>query len=93
MAGLSVSVVSADEEVWSGDAKQLVAKTMIGEIGILRGHEPMLAILDEGDVRITLENGSVVTARAKDGFLSVDHDVVTVVARAAELVQSDAHSK
>lgn len=93
MAGLSVSVVSADEEVWSGEAKQLVARTVIGEIGILRGHEPMLAILDEGDVRITMENGSVVTARAQDGFLSVDHDVVTVVARTAELVQSDAHSK
>lgn len=93
MAGLSVSVVSADEEVWSGEAKQLVAKTLIGEIGILRGHEPMLAILDEGDVRITMENGSVVTARAQDGFLSVDHDVVTIVARTAELVQSDAHGK
>ena len=90
MAGLSVSVVSADQEVWSGEAKQLVARTVIGEIGILRGHEPMLAILGEGDVRITLEDGKVITARAEDGFLSVEHDVITVVARTAELVNSDA---
>jgi len=86
---LSVSVVSADHEVWSGEAKQLVAKTMIGEIGILSGHEPVLGILDVGEVRITLEDGSVVKARAEDGFLSVEHDIVTVVARNAELVHTD----
>lgn len=89
MAGLSVSVVSADQEVWSGEAKQIVARTVVGEIGILRGHEPMLAILGEGDVRITLEDGTVITARAEDGFLSVEHDVITVVARTAELINAD----
>ncbi|MBX3091713.1 MAG: F0F1 ATP synthase subunit epsilon [Cryobacterium sp.] len=86
---LSVSVVSADHEVWTGEAKQLVAKTMIGEIGILSGHEPVLAILDVGEVRITLDDGKVVKARAEDGFLSVEHDIVTVVARNAELVDAD----
>ena len=44
-APLRVSVVSADQELWSGEAKQVVAKTLIGELGILRGHEPVLAIL------------------------------------------------
>ena len=83
---LQVSVVSADREIWSGPAKQIVAKTLIGEIGILAGHEPVLAILAEGDVRVTLGDGSVVTARATDGFLSVDHDNVSIVAGNAELV-------
>jgi F-type H+-transporting ATPase subunit epsilon len=83
---LQVSVVSADREIWSGAARQIVARTMIGEIGILAGHEPVLAILAEGDVRVTLADGSVVTARATDGFLSVDHDNVSIVAGAAELV-------
>ena len=89
MALLNVSVVSADQEVWSGEARQIVAKTLIGEIGILAGHEPVLAILDTGQVRITLEDGTVVRASAEDGFLSVEHDTVTVVARAAELVHAD----
>ena len=83
---LQVSVVSADSELWSGSARQVVAKTLIGEIGILAGHEPVLAILAEGDVRVTLTDGSVVTARATDGFLSVDHDTVSIVAGNAELV-------
>ncbi|MDO7881520.1 F0F1 ATP synthase subunit epsilon [Salinibacterium soli] len=85
MAELSVSVVSADHEVWSGKAKQIIARTTEGEIGILPGHEPILAILGTGDVRVTTVDGQVVTASADDGFLSVEHDTVTVVARNAEL--------
>jgi F-type H+-transporting ATPase subunit epsilon len=83
---ISVSIVSADQEVWSGIAKQLIAKTTVGEIGILAGHEPVLAILSLGQVRVTLSSGEVVTAQADDGFLSVDHNRVTVVARDAALV-------
>jgi F-type H+-transporting ATPase subunit epsilon len=83
---LAVSIVSADQEVWSGIAKQIIAKTTVGEIGILAGHEPVLATLAAGQVRVTLASGEVVTAQADDGFLSVDHNRVTVVARAAALV-------
>jgi F-type H+-transporting ATPase subunit epsilon len=83
---LAVSIVSADQEVWSGLAKQLLAKTTVGEIGILAGHEPVLATLAEGQVRVTLQSGEVIAAQADDGFLSVDHNRVTVVARAAALV-------
>lgn len=86
MADLQVSVVAADHEVWSGAARQVVARTTEGEIGVLAGHEPLLAILAEGQVRVTTTDGTVVTAKADDGFLSVDNDVVTVVAGAAELV-------
>jgi F-type H+-transporting ATPase subunit epsilon len=83
---LKVSVVSADRLVWSGEARQIVARTTIGEIGILRGHEPILATLAEGEVRVTQLDGSVIVASADDGFLSVEHDTVTIVARNAELV-------
>ena len=85
MAELKVSVVSADREVWSGKAKQIIARTIEGEIGILPGHEPILAILAAGEVRVTTVDGELITAIAEDGFLSVEHDTVTVVARNAEL--------
>ncbi|CAN5504746.1 hypothetical protein BH10ACT7_BH10ACT7_30540 [soil metagenome] len=86
MSELKVSVVSADHEVWSGKAKQIIARTTEGEIGILPGHEPILAILSQGEVRVTTIDGDVVTANADDGFLSVEHDTVTIVASSAELV-------
>ena len=83
---LAVSVVSADQEVWSGFARQVIARTTVGEIGILAGHEPVLATLAAGEVRITTSTGEVISAQADDGFLSFDHDRLTVVARDAALV-------
>lgn len=82
---MQVDLVAADAAVWSGQAKLVVAKTVEGEIGLMPGHEPMLAILASGEVRITLEDGDVIKASAEQGFLSVEHNVVTVVARSASL--------
>ncbi len=86
-APLQVSLVSADQEVWSGEATMVVARTVMGEIGILSGHEPMLAILGSGEVRITRLDGIKVVANADDGFLSVENNVITIVADRAELVK------
>jgi F-type H+-transporting ATPase subunit epsilon len=83
---LTVNVVSADEQIWSGEAEMVVARTTEGEIGILSGHQPMLAILTGGEVRVTQVGGRKIVASADDGFISVQNDTVTVVARAAELV-------
>ncbi len=83
---LMVNVVSADQQVWSGEASMVVARTTEGEIGILTGHEPLLAILAGGEVRVTQIGGRKIVANAEDGFISVQNDTVTVVASAAELV-------
>ena len=86
MATLDVVIVSADHEVWSGKATQVVAKTLIGEIGILAGHEPVLAVLAPGEVRVTTEEGPVIRASAQDGFISMQNNTLTIVAGTAELV-------
>ncbi|WP_028245147.1 F0F1 ATP synthase subunit epsilon [Pseudoclavibacter soli] len=80
-----VEIVSAEQLVWSGKATQVVARTVDGEIGVLAGHEPLLAVLGDGPVRVTLADGSVLALTAADGFLSVERDAVRVVARQAEL--------
>ena len=86
MAVLSVSVVSADREVWSGEASLVVAKTIEGEIGIMPGHQPLLAILSAGEVRVTSVDGEKITVDAEDGFLSVDSNAIQIVAGRAALV-------
>jgi len=83
---LTVSLVSADAEIWSGEASIVVARTVIGEIGIMAGHEPVLGILDRGEVRITKTDGSKVIANAQDGFLSMEGDEVTIVAGNAAII-------
>jgi len=83
---LSVSLVSADAEVWTGEARLVVAKTVEGEIGFMTGHEPVLAILAEGQVRITQADGTKVLANAQDGFLSMEGNTLTIVAGNAALI-------
>jgi F-type H+-transporting ATPase subunit epsilon len=84
---IQVNVVAADREIWSGEASMVVAKTAEGEIGLLAGHEPMLAILAPGPIRVTAADGTKVVAETEDGgFLSMEHDNVTLVVRDAHLV-------
>lgn len=83
---LNVTVVAADSAVWSGSAKRVVARTVDGEIGILTDHEPVLAIVAGGDVRITPEDGETIRVRADGGFVSVDKNNVIIVADQAAIV-------
>jgi F-type H+-transporting ATPase subunit epsilon len=87
MAELSVDVVSAERALWSGKAKSIVAKTPEGEIGILSGHEPVLALLVESPLRIEQPDGTKMLVAVHGGFLSVDGDQVNVIAEVAELAQ------
>lgn len=84
MATLDVQVVATDHALWSGEAKALTGRTVDGDIGILPGHSPVLAVLAEGELRIEPVEGSVVKANVKGGFFSVDNNKVTVVADEAE---------
>ena len=45
----------------------------------------VLAILAEGEVRITQSNGEKIVATAEDGFLSMENDELTIVAGNAAL--------
>jgi F-type H+-transporting ATPase subunit epsilon len=78
---LKVEVVAADRQVWSGEASMVSAATPEGSLGVLPGHEPFLSLLADGPVRVTAVDGESLVAEVSSGFLSVDHDLVTVVAQ------------
>jgi len=82
---LTVELVAADRVVWSGPATMVIARTVEGDIGVLRGHAPVLSVLTEAVVEITSEDGSVVFAVADGGFLSVAGDRVSILSEHAEL--------
>jgi F-type H+-transporting ATPase subunit epsilon len=86
MAELTVSLVAPDREIWSGAAKFVVARTTEGEIGILPDHEPLLALLSEGAVvQIDTMDGQKIVAAVHGGFLSVDSNIVKILAQVSEL--------
>jgi F-type H+-transporting ATPase subunit epsilon len=85
VAKLHVEVVSPERQVWAGEAEQVVAKTLEGEIGILPNHVPVLSSLVDGSVvRIKTGDGEV-SAAVGSGFLSVTAERVAVLAEMAEL--------
>lgn len=84
MSSLNVELVAADRKVWSGEASMVRARSTEGEIGIMPGHTPLLGVLIEGDVVIHASDGDQ-TASIDGGFLSVDHDNVTIVAESVQV--------
>lgn len=80
MSSLKVEMVAADRKVWEGEAKLVRARSVEGDLGILPGHTPLLGVLVEGEVAIEGLDGKRHTAHVDGGFLSVDSDVVTIVA-------------
>ena len=80
---LQVEIVSADRKVWEGEASQVSARSIDGDLGILPGHTPILCVLAEGEVRVSAD-GSWRSAQIDGGFLSVDHDRVTIVAESVD---------
>jgi F-type H+-transporting ATPase subunit epsilon len=87
VAELSVSIVSAERAIWQGQAQSVVAKTPDGEIGILPGHSPVLALLLDAPLRIETTDGTKVLAAVHGGFFSVDSNSVNVIAETAELAE------
>lgn len=84
MAELQVEVVQAEGRVWSGAATMVVARTTEGEIGILPGHESVLALLASGPVSVMTTGGETIRAAVHGGFLTVADDNVSILAEVAE---------
>lgn len=81
---LNVELVSPERSLWSGEASMIVAKTVEGDLGVLPGHAPVLAVLANGVVRIDGTDGSQVRALVVGGFLSVADDRVSILAEFTE---------
>ena len=80
-----VDVVSPEATVWSGEATFVVARTPEGEIGILAGHEPVLAALVTSAVLVEGSDGSRTTIGVHGGFLQVLYDQVTLLTDRAQI--------
>lgn len=82
---LQVELVAADRLVWSGEASMIIARTSEGDVGILPGHAPMLAVMVDGVIDVTTTDNETWIAAVDSGFLSVADDRVSVLAEHAEM--------
>jgi F-type H+-transporting ATPase subunit epsilon len=85
---LRVALVVPDRELWSGEARTVIAKTTEGDIGVLTGHSPVFGVLAEGSlVEILSDAADPVRAAVSGGFLSVADDRVSILAAEARLAE------
>lgn len=76
---MRVEIVNPEELLWEGEATSVVVPAFHGDMGILPGRQPVLAILREGNVRINPTSGEQVSIPIVAGFVSVDESVNIVV--------------
>ena len=91
---IQIDIVSAEEEIWSGEGTMVFAPAVMGEIGIAPQHAPLLTQLKPGEVRVQQESGEEQFFYVSGGMLEVQGHVVTVLSdtalRAADLDEASA---
>jgi F-type H+-transporting ATPase subunit epsilon len=68
MSTMNVVIVSAEGQVFAGDAEMVVAPASMGEVGIAPRHAPLLTTLKPGEVRIKGRRNSSTSRAACSRF-------------------------
>ena len=83
MSTIHVDVVSAEESIFSGEAKFVALPGEAGELGILPGHIPLITRIKPGAVRIEKADGGEEFVFVAGGILEVQPHCVTVLSDTA----------
>ncbi len=83
MATIHVDIVSAEREIFAGEAAMVFAPALLGEVGIAPGHAALLTRMGPGEVRVQLPNGEQQAFYVSGGILEVQPKVVTVLSDTA----------
>lgn len=91
---IQVDIVSAEAQIYSGDAEFIVATGIEGELGIYPGHAPLLTALRPGQVRVVNSANEEQVFYVSGGILEVQPHMVSILAdtvtRAADIDEAAA---
>ena len=83
MATIKCDIVSAEAEIFHGQATMVIASGEMGELGIAPRHAPLITRLKPGQVRVIPESGEEQFFYVSGGILEVQPSVVTILADTA----------
>jgi len=83
MSTIRVEIVSAEGEIFAGDAGMVIAPAKMGDVGIAPRHAPLLTNLRPGEVRVQVADGDERAFYVTGGILEVQPHLVTVLADSA----------
>ncbi|MCS5550636.1 MAG: F0F1 ATP synthase subunit epsilon [Gammaproteobacteria bacterium] len=81
---IQVDIVSAEKEIFSGEAQMVFAPAVMGEVGISPGHAPLVTKMTPGEVRVKDSNGNELAFYVSGGLLEVQPRIITVLSDTAE---------
>ncbi len=89
MKCMNILIATAEQEVYRGTANMLIAPSIDGDIAIMPGHAPLLALLRPGEVRINCVDDKGCLCRKDDmvvfgGYIEVQPDAAIILADAIE---------
>ena len=77
---IHVNIVSAEQSIFEGDAKMVVAPGESGELGILPQHTPLLTRIKPGTVKVIMSDGSEELVYVSGGILEIQPKALTILA-------------
>ena len=80
---MHLDIVSAEEEIFSGNIKNIIAAATMGEVGIYPKHTPMITPLKPGEIKVITEEDVEHIFYISGGVLEVQPSIVTVLADTA----------
>jgi F-type H+-transporting ATPase subunit epsilon len=81
---IHVDIVSAESEIFSGLVEMLFAPAVMGEVGVLPGHAPLVTSLKPGEIRVRLPGGEEQSFFVSSGMLEIQPHVITVLSDTAQ---------
>eukprot|EP00747_Dinoflagellata_sp_TGD_P019135 gnl/TRDRNA2_/TRDRNA2_126968_c6_seq1.p1 gnl/TRDRNA2_/TRDRNA2_126968_c6~~gnl/TRDRNA2_/TRDRNA2_126968_c6_seq1.p1 ORF type:complete len:141 (-),score=11.91 gnl/TRDRNA2_/TRDRNA2_126968_c6_seq1:6-428(-) len=81
---IHVDIVSAEHEIYSGEAEMVFAPAEMGEVGIAPGHAPLVTKMGPGEVRVKDNEGNESAFYVSGGMLEVQPKLVTVLSDTAQ---------
>ena len=80
---IQVDIVSAEEQIFSGEAYMVYAPAILGEVGIAPGHTPLISPLKPGEIRLDMGDGKEEFFFISGGIIEVQPHLVTVLSDTA----------
>lgn len=83
MSNFLLEIITPEKQFYKGEVEAITCQTDDGELGILKGHQTMIAALKIGEIKIKI-NGDWKFAFVSEGFMEVRPDEVMIFSQACE---------
>ena len=83
MTPFKLQIITPEKTVFDGDIEQVIVRTTVGDVGILKGHEPYCAAIGVGQMRVMV-NGEFRRAATSGGIIKVSKELTTILVQTCE---------